>query len=60
MDEIISELELAVIECRAHVVVRTNDERGVEHLREAARRIEQALNFLKSIQGEPRRRQSAA
>lgn len=48
MDEIISELNLALIECRGHMVVRANDVHALENLRAAVRQIQQALDLLKS------------
>lgn len=50
VDEIISELDVALIECGAHMTMRTNDDQGLEKLREVARRIEHALDLLKSVQ----------
>lgn len=48
VDEIISELNLALIECRGHMVARTDDVHALENLRAAVRQIQQALDLLKS------------
>jgi len=45
VDEVISEVSLALAECRARIAHQVND----RHLAEAARKIEQALKLLKSI-----------
>lgn len=50
MDEVISELTLALAECRAHLARLTNDRQKLEYLGEAAREIEQALQLLGSIE----------
>jgi hypothetical protein len=50
VDEIISELNLALSKCRGEIAARRSDDQAVEHLREAARKIEQALELLKSIE----------
>jgi len=46
VDEVISELNLALRECRAHIALRNNDSRALEHLAEAASKIEHALKLL--------------
>jgi hypothetical protein len=48
--EVISELNLALAECRAHIAHRIKDNQTLEHLAEAAREIERALKPLKAIE----------
>lgn len=48
MDEVISELELALVTCRAHIAQQTNDNQLLSSLIEAASKLDQALKLLKS------------
>jgi hypothetical protein len=48
VDEVLSELDLALAECRAHMAHQKDNE-ALEYLAEAARKIEQALKLLKWI-----------
>jgi uncharacterized coiled-coil protein SlyX len=49
VEKAISELNLALAECRAHMARLTNSHQKLEYLGEAAREIEQALQLLRSI-----------
>ena len=50
VDQVISELNLALSKCRIHMATCVNDDETLKHLREAKREIEQALQLLKSIE----------
>jgi hypothetical protein len=49
VDEVISELSLALTECRAHIEARINAGQTPEYFQAAATKIEHALQLLEAI-----------
>ena len=49
VDQLIAELKLALAECRAHIARGNKDNQSLEHVAEAASKIERVLELLKSI-----------
>ncbi len=50
MDEVISELNLTLAECRAHIALEGKDDQALEHVTDAVRKIALAIELLKSIE----------